>query len=486
MPTVAALRRRGVPPEALRRLADMVGVAKNNSVVDIGKLEFCIRDTLNRTAPRAMAVLRPLEVVITNYPEGEGEQFDAPSFPPELDQQASRPLPLSRVLYIERDDFMQDPPAKFFRLAPGREVRLRFAYVIRCDEVICDEAGEVVQLRCSYDPDTLGKNPEGRRVRGTIHWVAAAQAVEAEVRLYDRLFEAEMPEAIDDVNPRSLERLTGCKLEPSLATASAGDAFQFERQGYFCVDAPAGGAEALVFNRTVTLRDSWVKERAKQGSANAPEEARRAKRAARKTPSRSKPSASRPSASRPSASDASFAPELDPAIAERATRYLSLGVAEVDSRTLAASDALGALFDAALRAGAVARRLANWLVNDVARELKRAGDSRLDGAGLAALLALLDADQISATSAKQVLATLIAEGGDPAAIVKARGLEQIAGDGIDPLIDQVLSAHPDEVARFREGKTQLMGFFVGQVMRQARGKADAQTVSERLRDKLAS
>ena len=262
MPTLAGLRRRGYTPESIRNFCDQVGVAKRQNVIDIAMLEHAIRDDLNASALRRLAVLRPLKVVIENYPEGQTEELDAINNP-EDPEAGTRRLPFSRELYIERDDFMEDPPRKFFRLAPGREVRLRYGYFITCTDIIKDDEGEVVELRCTYDPETRGgQAPDGRKVRGTIHWVSAEHAVDAEVRLYEHLFTSERPDDDDDfmttLNPDSLEIVSNAKIEPSLAGAVPGEKFQFERTGYFAVD-PDSRPGALVFNRTVTLRDSWKK-----------------------------------------------------------------------------------------------------------------------------------------------------------------------------------------------------------------------------------
>ena len=262
MPTLSGLRRRGYTPQAIRSFCEEVGVAKRNSVVEVAKLEYTIRDTLNRRAPRVMSVLRPLRVVIENYPEGQVEELDAVNNP-EDEAMGTRKVPFSRVLYIEEDDFREDPPKKFFRLAPGREVRLRYAYFLTCVGVVKDEqSGRVVELRCTYDPETRGGSaPDGRKVKATIHWVSAEHSLSAEVRLYDRLFKEENPgvDFISALNPDSLETLTSCRVEPSLAEAKPGSIYQFERLGYFCVDSADSSPDQLVFNRTVTLRDSWAR-----------------------------------------------------------------------------------------------------------------------------------------------------------------------------------------------------------------------------------
>ena len=261
MPTLAGLRRRGVPPQAVRDFVKRVGVAKANSVVDVAMFDFSVREVLNKTALRRMAVLRPLKIVIDNYPEGQSEELEAVNHPDDP-AAGTRRLRFGRELYIERDDFMENPPKKFYRLSPGREVRLRYAYFITCREVVKDRAGEVVELRCSYDPQTRGGNaPDGRKVQATLHWVSAADAVSAEVRLYNQLFARPDPNPADfiaDLNPDSLEVLTGCKLEPELAATNTGDPVQFERQGYFCRD-PDSTPGDLVFNRTVGLRDTWAR-----------------------------------------------------------------------------------------------------------------------------------------------------------------------------------------------------------------------------------
>jgi len=262
MPTISGLRRRGIPPEAIRDFVGRIGVTKSDNMIEVGLLEHCVRELLNKTAERRMAVLNPLKVVIETYPEGESEELEAANHPGDPEY-GSRKVPFCREIYVERDDFMEDPPKKFFRLGPGREVRLRFAYLITCTEVIKNEAGEVVELRCTHDPDSRGGNaPDGRKVKGTIHWVSAAHAIPAEVRVYDHLYSRPDPGAegsyIDDLNPDSIQVLEGCLLEPSLKNAEPEKALQFERTGYFTLD-PDSSSEKLVFNRTIGLRDSWAK-----------------------------------------------------------------------------------------------------------------------------------------------------------------------------------------------------------------------------------
>ena len=265
MPTIAGMRRRGYTPEAIQDFVRRIGVTKSEGIVEIALLEHCLRQDLNVRAPRAMAVLDPLKIVLTNYPDDLVEELEAINNP-EDESAGTRTVPFSKTLYIEREDFMEDPPKKFFRLAPGREVRLRYAYFVTCEEIVKDENGNVIELHCTYDPETRGGNaPDNRRVKATLHWVSVPHAIDAEVRLYDTLFTVENPDKVgkggdwlDSINPKSLVVKRGCKMEPSLASAEPGERFQFERKGYFCVD-PDTTADQLVFDRTVTLRDTWAK-----------------------------------------------------------------------------------------------------------------------------------------------------------------------------------------------------------------------------------
>ncbi len=270
MPSISGIRRRGYPPEALRNFCERIGVARRDSTVDMALLEHCVREYLNDSAPRVMAVLNPIRVIIDNFPENDVEWLDAP-YHPENPQMGSRKLPFSRTLYIEADDFMEDPPKKFYRLAPGREVRLRYAYYVRCESVVKDENGKIQELHCTYDPETRGGGaPDGRKVKATLHWVSADHAIGAEVRLYDHLYTRPDPDGDkagadfkEFINPNSLVKLTNCRLEPALADAASGSQYQFERLGYFNVDTEDSSPASLVFNRTVSLKDEWAKIRNK-------------------------------------------------------------------------------------------------------------------------------------------------------------------------------------------------------------------------------
>ena len=267
MPTIAAYRRRGYTPEAIRMFCERIGVAKRNSTVDIAMLEHCLREDLNKRSPRVMAVLRPVKVVLENYPEGQVEELEAINNP-EDPSKGTRKVPFSRVLYIEQDDFCEEPPKGFFRLSPGKEVRLRYAYIVKCIGIVKDPStGTITELHCTYDPETKsGSSQSSRKVKATIHWVSAAHALPAEVRLYDHLFTKEDPDDVPEgrdwmtnINPKSLERLNSCYVEPYLAQTKPGERYQFERLGYFCLDGEALSADKLIFNRSVTLRDTWAK-----------------------------------------------------------------------------------------------------------------------------------------------------------------------------------------------------------------------------------
>ena len=483
MPTLAGLRRRGVTPEAIRSFCEAIGVAKSNSVVDVAQFEHAVRDDLNHRAPRVLGVLDPLPVTIVNYPaEGDdGEELDAPYWPHDVAKEGSRPLPFSRNLLIERDDFAEQPPKGWQRLSPGAEVRLRYAYFIRCGEVVRDEEGNVVELRCSYDPDTRGgAAPDGRRPAGTIHWVSADRALPCRVNLYDRLFTTENPGAdsgdpLADLNPGSLRVAEDARVEPSVAGAAPGSRFQFERNGYFYLDPQGVAADgttveggALVFNRTVTLRDSW----AKRAAAAKPETAPAAE---------PKPAAERAAPQPPRDPLA----DLDEAQADRARGYVSEhGLTRDDAAILAADGAVADFFDAALAAGGDPAGVANWTIHGLLRETKQRplAELALEPQALAELVALVDRGEVSSAAAKKVFAELVESGGDPAEIVARRGLAQLSDEAaLGAEIEAIAAAHPDEAARYRGGEERLHGWFVGRVMRATKGRANPEVVDRLLR-----
>ncbi|HKP76608.1 MAG TPA: glutamine--tRNA ligase/YqeY domain fusion protein [Longimicrobiaceae bacterium] len=455
MPTLAGLRRRGYTPESIRAFWEDVGIAKAENRIEISRLEHAIRDDLNFRAPRVLCVLKPLRVVITNYPEGQTEELDAPYWPHDVPREGSRTLPFSRELFIDRDDFMEDPPKGFFRLVPGGEVRLRYGYVIRCDEVVKDERGEVAELRCSYDPATRGGNtPDVRQVKGTIQWVSAAHGVRCEVRLYDRLFTVPDPDAGDGdfkqyLNPESLVVIGDAVIEPSVRDAEAGSHFQFERLGYFCADREESKPGALVFNRTVTLRDTWAKATAQP----APKPERKKAAAPSDAPAQAKPRTKAP------APDTPRSPELE------------------------------ALLQATVDAGASPKVAANWVFQELPREMgsRSVADLPFGGRELGELAKLTVDGTISTAAARQVLAVMVEDGGDPRAIVDRLGLRQVSDESaIAPAVDEVIAANAAKADEYRAGKTGLLGFFVGQVMRKTGGKANPELVNRMVAERLGA
>ncbi len=539
MPTLAGLRRGGVPPEAIRAFCDLVGVSRSDQRVDIGKLEYAIRDELNRRAPRVMAVLRPLRVVVENFPEDETEWLEAPYFPRDVEEPpaewpASRRLPFTRELFIERDDFREDPPKGFRRLAPGREVRLRYGYFLRCREAVKDEAGEVVELRCTYDPETRGGSaPDGRKPSGTIHWVSATRALPAEVRLYDRLFAEPDPEAgeedfLDRLNPESLEVVAEARIEPSVADDPPGVRYQFERIGYFVRDREAeaerapererppeterprraeraaeaegrAGAESsprLVFNRTVSLRDTWARRQQEGEKAARPEVVRdvsgdtssetSSETAASSATDRTPDGRAVRGATR--SEDRERARAEHPGLAERFARWRDeLGLSEEDADILTGSPAVSRFFEEALAVFDDPRPVANWVIHEVRGAT---GDRSLDelpfgGAAVGELVALVERGTISQRTGRDVLARMLENGGAPGEIVEREGLERIGDrDRLAAVVDRLLAAHPEESARFAAGEEKLLGFFVGQAMRETEGRADPEAVKELLRARL--
>ena len=484
MATLAGLRRRGVTPEALRSFWERMGVAKFNSRIDIAKLEHAIRDDLNTRAPRVLCVLRPLKVTITNYPEGESETFDAPLWPHDVPKEGTRPLPFSRTVFIDRDDFMESPPKGFHRLSPGAEVRLRYAYVIRCDEVVKDDDGQIMELRCSYDPATRGgSTPDGRQVKGTIQWVSAEHAVPCEVRLYDRLFTIPYPEAgegdfKEHLNPDSLVVVHGALVEPSVADDPAGSRYQFERVGYFCSDIVDSRPGALVFNRTVTLRDTWAKTAQAPTPAAAPKAEKKPK--AERAPRAASTDGDRPAG----AMEVVRSPELE---AKRARFVDELGLSPSDADVLTRDDELASLFETTVGLGAAPKAVASWIVNVVLLEVKERGvtDIAFSPAELRELIGLVEDGTISSASGKAVLADMARGGGSPAEIVERRGLRQVSDPGaLAPIVDQVIAANAAKADEYRAGKTGLLGFFVGQVMRQSGGNANPALVSQLVQERL--
>lgn len=480
MPTLSGLRRRGVRPSAIRAFCQEIGVARTHNVIDLARFEHIIRDDLNLDVPRVMCVLRPIEVIIDNYPEDLVETLEAPHYPRDVPRQGTRAVPFSRRLLIERDDFEESPPKGWFRLAPGTEVRLRYAYIIRCERVVKDDAGRVIRLHCSYDPNSRGGQASSdKKVKGTIHWVSENHAVRVQVRLYDRLFVSESPDAEDGdfvraLNPSSLEIVEDACLEPA-AAAAIGTEFshlQFERQGYFSLD-PDSQPHALVFNRVVTLRDSWGK--------------RQEKETVPQTPPTNAPSPRSASSSKPTTAETDVEQELSDDQKALRDRIVAKGVPSREARLIACHPGLAEFFEDACDEASDARAVAKWIVNELLRELKSRVLSSLafDGKDLGRLVALVTQGTITHTAGKEVFAAMLAGQGKPEAIVGQRGLEQsTSASDLAGIIDRVLHEHAGEVAAYRAGKVALMGFFVGLVMRESQGKANPSSVRSLLQAKL--
>jgi glutaminyl-tRNA synthetase len=496
MLTLAGLRRRGFTPDSIRSFCEMIGVARSDSRVDMGKLEYSIRDDLNGKAPRVLCVLHPLKVIVENWPEGAREMLEAPYFPHDVPLEGSRKIPLTRELFIEREDFSENPPPGFRRLVPGGEVRLRYAGVIRCEEVVKDASGAVVELRCTLQPDP-SDNPSvsESRPRGTIHWVSASESIPCEVRLYDRLFTVPDPDSAsmstegeeapaDDafrsfLNPHSLTVVEGARVEPSVLEDASDTRYQFERVGYFWRDPVDSTSDPLVFNRIVTLRDSWTRtlQREEQGVE-----------ASRPLPS--------PRAERGIASEPGDRPPVPPEVRARAERLeQEVGLGAVEAEILARDPRTEAYFRTAWVAGGAAESagaprghaLANWMIHELpaVQDGRSLEDLPLTPAALAELVDLVEDGTLSSTGAKQILGVLARDGGRPRELVERMGLTQIRDESVlRETVLRILSANPEKVSAYRGGKAGLMGFFVGQVMRETAGRADPERVTEILRGNL--
>jgi glutaminyl-tRNA synthetase len=465
MPTIAGLRRRGYTPESILNFCHQIGVAKANSMVDVAQLEFCIRDDLNTKVPRVMCVLDPLKITIENY-EGS-EELDASYYPDDVPKEGSRKLPFSREIYIERDDFSENPPAGFYRLTPEQPVRLKHAYIITCKEVIKDAQGNITEIIATYRPDSKsGSDTSGIKVKSAIQWVDAARAKTVEVRLYDRLYANEAPEGVEDLNPDSLKIIKNALIEPAVITEKPDVRFQFERQGYFYADPVDYTDEAPVFNKIVGLKDSWNKKGKADESAAKSE---------RKAPEKK------------AQVEGEVAPmnEAEQARYETYTGTMKLGN-EV-ANTLARDEKLATFFKAALAVHNSPVTLANIVSNEVARELKEkdAGELKFTPAQIAELVKMIDDEIISNKIAKQVFEEMVISGENPAVIVEAQGLVQISDPAvISPIIDDVMAKNPDNVEKYRAGNTKLFGFFVGQVLKATGGKANPQVVNDLVAQKL--
>jgi len=479
MPTIAGMRRRGVTPEALRDFAELIGVAKNNSVVDIGKLEFAIRGDLEARCPRALAVLDPLPVTLTDWPEGKVVELDVPWWPT-APEKGSRKVPFGRELLIERDDFSLEPPADWKRLAPGREVRLAGGYVVKCTEVLRGPKGDVTGLRCTHDPRSLGDAVGDRkRISGTLNWVEATRSVATPVRLYDRLFAVEQPDAVEDfltvLNPSSLVVAERARVEPALAKAGPGDRYQFLRQGYFFADPVDSKPGRPAWNRTIGLKDTWAAKTQPKAGPRAAKAKKEAAPAAAAAPKRGK--------AEQRAEQRASSPALAAAY-ERFQKQLGLPADQAD--LLSADETTVAWFDAAVAAHANAASVARWLLNELSglAAERPLDELPLEAEAFGRFVALVDAGKATPAAAKTLLGHLVASGGEPEARLAALGLAKVEDAGaVAAAVDRALAAQAAEVARYRAGEKKLFGLLVGAAMREAKG-ADAGLVRRILTEKL--
>jgi glutaminyl-tRNA synthetase len=481
LPTIAGLRRRGVPPSAIRSFCRAVGVTRSESRVEISQLEHAIRDDLNPKAPRVMAVLDPLKVVVTNMDAGEVEWLEADHWPRDIHKDDTREVPFTRTLYIERDDFREDPPSDFIRLAPGREVRLRHGYFFTCDEVVRAEDGTIEEIRGRIDPDTRdGTAPDGRSPEGTLHWVSASEGVPFEARVYDRLFEVANPRGgeedfVEHLNPDSLN-VKDAIIEPAAQDMASDTRVQFERQGYFWPDPQDSSADRLVFNQIVPLRDTWGEDDSRLSREELERQRKARRREKEEQRKRSLEGKTDPVAL------------LDDDERERfAHLHENLGVDRADAATIAGTAGLAPFFEDAIDAYEAPQPVANWVVNELMAALKgRSVDALPFGPqAFGTLVRLVDTEAITGRGAQEVFEVLLEEGGHPEAIVDERGLRQVDDtDTLGSVVSDVLEDHPDEVARYRDGKTGLLGFFMGQVMEATNGAANPETARSLLQDRL--
>jgi glutaminyl-tRNA synthetase len=465
MPTIAGYRRRGYTPESILNFCEEIGVAKANSLVDVAQLEFAIRNDLNPKVPRVMCVLDPLKVTIVNY-DGT-ETIDASYYPHDVPKEGSRPLPFSREIYIDREDFAEHPPKGYYRLTPDQPVRLKHAYIIACEEVVKDAEGNIVEIKARYYPDSRsGSDTSGIKVKSAIQWVEAHHAQQVEVRLYDRLFRTETPEGIDDLNPDSLRIVPDALVEPAAVIDPIDERFQFERMGYFYHDPVDSDDTRTVFNRIVTLKDSWAKKTQPKPKTTTPK-----KTATPKPPQKSEG-------------------EVPPLSAQEQALYDHLthtdGLGDAIANTLARDTLLAQWYDRALQTYPAPATVANLIANDVARILKQTDTPTFDATQIAQLARLIDTETISTKIAKEVFEIMSRTGDDPERIVEDKGLKQISNPAqILPIIDEVIASNPDNVEKFKAGNTKLLGFFVGQVLKATGGKANPQVVNKLVAERLA-
>jgi len=467
LPTIAGYKRRGYTKESILNFCDQIGIAKANSMVDVSQLEFCIRDDLNKKVPRVMCVLDPIKVTIENY-EGS-EVIDASYYPHDVPKEGSRALPFSSELYIERDDFMENPPKGYFRLTPEQPVRLRHGYIITCKEVIKDKSGNVVEIKAQYHPNSKsGSDTSGIKVKSAIQWVSVNEAKKVEVRLYDRLFKDEAPQGLEDVNPDSLKIIKNAYVEPSVICEKPDERFQFERQGYFYADPVDYTDESPVFNKIVGLKDSWAKKTKVTHKADTITHKG-------KTVTHNEQVVG---------SEVSMSEE-EKTLFDKYT--VELGLNSEVANILARDLYLSAFYEEALSTLNSPVGLANIIANDVARVIKetQSTDLKFTATQIAQLVKIVDDGTISSKIAKQVFESMVKTGENPSQIVEDKGLVQISDPAvIIPIIDEIIAKNPDNVAKFKAGNTKLIGFFVGQVLKGTGGKANPKVVNELVAAKL--
>ncbi|WP_419769455.1 MAG: glutamine--tRNA ligase/YqeY domain fusion protein [Candidatus Marinarcus sp.] len=467
MPTIAGYKRRGYTPESILNFCDQIGIAKANSMVDVSQLEFCIRDDLNKKAPRVMCVLDPLKVTIENY-EGS-ENIDASYYPHDVPKEGSRKIPFSKEIYIEREDFAETPQKDYNRLTLEQPVRLRHAYIITCKEVIKDANGNITEIKAEYHPNSKsGSDTSGIKVKSAIQWVEAKEAKKIEVRLYDRLYSCEAPEGLEDLNPDSLHIIKNALVEPAVITDKADVRFQFEREGYFYADPIDYTDETPVFNKIVGLKDSWAKKT--NVTDNAPK-------------SEPKPQTNKVQV----VGEETPMSETQKALFEKYTSELNLN-SEV-ANILARDEQLSSFYEETLAVLNSPVGLANIVANEVAKELKekQANELKFTAQQIAELIKMVDDETISNKIAKQIFEEMTQTGANPAKIVEDKGLVQISDPSIIlPIINEIIAKNPDNVEKFKAGNTKLLGFFVGQVLKTTGGKANPQVVNDLVAQQLNS
>jgi len=460
LPTIAGYKRKGYTPESILNFCDQIGIAKANSMVDVAQLEFCIRDDLNKKVPRVMCVLNPLKITIENY--DASEEIDASYYPHDVPKEGSRKLPFSREIFIERDDFNENPPKGYFRLTPEQPVRLKHAYIISCKEVIKDVDGNIVEIKAEYYPESKsGSDTSGIKVKSAIQWLSIKEAKEVEVRLYDRLFSCETPQGIEDINPDSLKIIKNALIEPAVITDKPDERFQFERQGYFYADPVDYTDEKPVFNKIVGLKDSYSKKTKKVVTPKVQEKKVQID------------------------GEVVAMSETQKVLFDKYSSEFKLN-SEV-ANTLARDEKLSSFYEEALAVLNSPVNLANIVANEVARELKEKQISELKFTAeqIAQLVKMIDDKIISNKIAKQVFEDMVKSGENPKKIVEDKGLVQISDPAqIAPIINEIIANNPDNVAKFKAGNTKLLGFFVGQVLKATGGKANPQVVNKLVAEKL--